>query len=246
MNDTAIERFEHEVQITCRLNHPNTIAIYDYGRTPEGVFYYAMEHLDGIDLQTLVATYGPQCEARALRILLQICGSLYEAHAQGLVHRDVKPANIMLNWRGGESDVVKVLDFGLVKSVDLSGKSGEALAGTPLYLSPEAIQSPALVDACSDLYAVGAVGYFLVTGKTVFEASTLRELLQSHLTEPLVPPSVRVGVKLSPEFEHAILSCWRRVARVGANRSRARIHVDALSDCRRMDFQRCRCMVGNS
>ncbi len=210
MNDQAIARFEHEVQITSQLNHPNTIAIYDYGRTPEGVFYYAMEYLDGIDLQALVDTYGAQAEARVIQILLQICGSLYEAHAQGLVHRDIKPANIMLNRRGGQPDVVKVLDFGLVKQVDSTGNQEIGLAGTPLYMSPEAIQSPSLVDACSDLYAVGAVGYFLVTGKPVFEATTVVELLQKHVTETPVPPSQRVNIQVSHELEDALLSCLEK------------------------------------
>jgi serine/threonine protein kinase len=213
MNETAIARFEHEVQITSQLNHPNTIAIYDYGRTPEGLFYYAMEYLDGIDLQSLVDQYGPQPESRVIQILLQICGSLYEAHAQGLVHRDIKPANIMLNRRGGEPDVIKVLDFGLVKQVDSNAKgmSGEGgLAGTPLYLSPEAIQSPSLVDACSDLYAVGAVGYYLITGKTVFEANSIIDLLQKHVTEPAIPPSRRVHIQITREFEDALLSCLEK------------------------------------
>lgn len=209
MTDSAIARFEHEVQITSQLNHPNTIAIYDYGRTPEGVFYYAMEYLDGIDLQVLVDQYGPQPEARVIQIMLQICGSLYEAHAQGLVHRDIKPANLMLNRRGGQPDVVKVLDFGLVKQVDAAADE-HGLAGTPLYMSPEAIQSPNLVDACSDLYALGAVGYFLLTGKSVFDASTIVELLQKHVTESPLPPSQRVHVSVSPEFEDVLLSCLEK------------------------------------
>lgn len=209
ISSASIARFEREVQITCQLNHPNTIAIYDYGRTPEGVFYYAMEYLEGIDLQQLVDQYGPQPESRVIQILLQICGSLYEAHAQGLVHRDIKPANIMLNRRGGQPDVIKVLDFGLVKQVDGSDQES-GLAGTPLYMSPEAIQSPTLVDACSDIYAVGAVGYFLLTGKSVFEANSLVDLMQMHVTETPTPPSHRVNVKVSEELESIILGCLEK------------------------------------
>lgn len=212
VNEASIQRFEREVQVTCKLNHPNTVAIYDYGRTPEGVFYYAMEFLDGINLQDLVDQYGPQPEGRVIRILQQICGSLYEAHALGLVHRDIKPANVMLNRRGGEPDVVKVLDFGLVKALDDAhqARPTTGLSGTPLYMSPEAIQSPDTVDGRSDLYAVGAIGYFLLTGKSVFEAGSLVELCQKHVLSLPVTPSERMGKAVSPELEAALLSCLEK------------------------------------
>jgi serine/threonine protein kinase len=213
VNDASIQRFEREVQITCQLNHPNTIAIYDYGRTPEGVFYYAMEYLDGMTLQTLVDRYGPLSESRALHILTQICGSLHEAHALGLVHRDIKPANIMLNYRGNEPDVVKVLDFGLVKAVNEAQKSttvANSLTGTPLYMSPEAIQAPNLVDARSDLYAVGAVGFFLLTGQPVFDAASIVELCQKHITAIPDTPSKRTGRQISEELEATLMACLEK------------------------------------
>jgi hypothetical protein len=214
VNDESIQRFEREVQITCRLNHPSTIAIYDFGRTPEGVFYYAMEYLDGIDLQELVEQDGSQPGGRVISILLQVCGSLYEAHSQGLVHRDIKPANIMLSRRGGEPDVVKVLDFGLVKALDEQERAGAStgggLTGTPLYMSPEAIQTPLSVDGRSDLYGVGAVGYFLLTGKPVFDAESIVDLCQKHVDELPTPPSKRLGQAVSGELEHALLSCLEK------------------------------------
>lgn len=212
VNDTAIARFEREVKITCLLNHPNTIAIYDYGRTPEEVFYYAMEYIDGVDLQTLVEEYGPQPQSRVIHILLQMCGSLFEAHSLGLVHRDIKPANAMLSRRGCQPDFVKVLDFGLVKAADdgQSNAGGTGLTGTPLYMSPEAIQSPLTVDACSDIYAVGAVGYYLLTGSSVFEASSIVELCQKHIDAIPVPPSKRGATDVSSQLEDAIMSCLEK------------------------------------
>ncbi len=213
VNDVSIQRFEREVQITSQLNHPNTVAIYDYGRTPEGVFYYAMEYLDGIDLQTLVDRYGIQSEARVIKILTQICGSLYEAHSQGLVHRDIKPANIMLNRRGSEPDLIKVLDFGLVKAIDAqkdSLSSAGGLTGTPLYMSPEAIQFPLSVDARSDLYAVGAIGYFLLTGQPVFTAQSLIELCRLHVTQVPESPSSVLGKPISTALEDAIMACLEK------------------------------------
>ena len=211
VTDQSIARFEREVQITSQLTHPNTVQIFDFGRTPEGVFYYAMEYLEGIDLQTLVEKYGPQPAGRVIYLMRQMCGSLYEAHSKGLVHRDVKPANLFLTRRGGEADVVKVLDFGLVRARE-DGRDGDdrAMAGTPLYMSPEAIQLPGSVDGCSDIYAVGAVGYFLLTGRTVFEASTVMELCDKHLNEPPVAPSVRLGKPVPVELEEAILACLEK------------------------------------
>jgi serine/threonine protein kinase len=211
VNDASIARFEREVQITCKLNNPNTVAIYDYGRTPEGVFYYAMEYLDGIDLQQLVDRYGPQSEGRVIHILKDICSSLSEAHSLGLVHRDIKPANVMLNRRGGESDVVKVLDFGLVKALDETKQAqSTAMAGTPLYMSPESIQTPDLVDSRSDLYAVGAIGYFLISGQPVFNAATLIELCKHHLASIPDAPSKRLGRAISAELETALLACLEK------------------------------------
>ena len=214
INDNSISRFEREVQITCQLNNPNTIAIYDYGRTPEGVFYYAMEYLDGIDLETLASRCGPQPEARVIHLLLQICGSLYEAHSLGLVHRDIKPANIMLSRRGGLPDVIKVLDFGLVKAMDekkqVSMTAANSLTGTPLYISPEGVNSPALVDSRSDIYAVGAVGYFLLTGHPPFMSDNLVELLRMHVMEAPMSPSDRSGRPISAELEAAIMACLEK------------------------------------
>jgi hypothetical protein len=214
VNDASIQRFEREVQITCQLNHPNTVAIYDYGRTPEGVFYYAMEYLDGINLQNLVEQYGAQPEGRVIRILLQLCGSLFEAHSLGLVHRDIKPANLMLNRRGCDADVLKVLDFGLVKAADENLQanltSAGGLMGTPLYMAPEAIQAPNSVDGRSDLYAVGAVGYFLLTGETVFTANGIIELCTQHIDDTPMSPSERLGRPVTIELENALLSCLEK------------------------------------
>ena len=208
-----LARFEREVQLTSVLTHPNTVAIYDYGRTPEGVFYYAMEYLEGLDLQTLVEKDGPQPPARVIHLLLQLCGALEEAHGLGLVHRDVKPANILLCERPGTPDLVKVLDFGLVKQLEgttpidaARSMAGEVL-GTPHYLSPEGVVTPAAVDARSDLYAVGGVAYFLLTGSTPFAGRTLVEICGHHLHTPVVPPGQRLGRPLPAALEAAVLSC---------------------------------------
>jgi hypothetical protein len=211
MSAAAVTRFEREVQLTGGLTHPNTVAIYDYGRTPEGLFYYAMEYLEGTTLDGLVARHGPLPEARALYLLRQVCGSLAEAHAAGLVHRDVKPANVFLTSRGGLYDFVKVLDFGLVKAVgggpEANLTSPNAVTGTPLYLSPEAVNAPDQVDARSDVYALGAVGYFLLTATPVFAGSSVLEICMKHVQAPPAAPSARLGRALSPGLEALLLRC---------------------------------------
>jgi hypothetical protein len=211
MSDAAVTRFEREVQLTSALTHPNTVAVFDYGRTPDGIFYYAMEYLEGMNLDDLIKQFGPLPEARMVFILRQVCGSLSEAHAAGLVHRDIKPANIFLTRRGGLHDFVKVLDFGLVKALDGPDKanvtSPSALMGTPLYLSPEAVNQPDAVDARTDVYAVGAVGYFLLTGTPVFTGATIMEICMKHANEMPEAPSARRGKLISFTLETLLLRC---------------------------------------
>jgi serine/threonine protein kinase len=205
-----LARFEREVQLSSQLTHPNTISIYDYGRTPQGVFYYAMEFLDGIDLQQLVECAGPQPTAAVTRILEQVGGALNEAHGRGLIHRDIKPANIILCERGGVPGIAKVVDFGLVKSMQGSELSAElsvaqAIMGTPFYLSPEAIARPDHIDARADLYALGAVAYFLLTGTPVFSAGSVVEICGHHLYTVPEPPSRRATQRIPADLEALVL-----------------------------------------
>lgn len=206
-----LKRFEQEVQLTARLTHPNTITVFDYGRTPDGVFYYAMELLDGASLDTIVKFSGPQPAGRVIHILEAVAGALAEAHGIDLIHRDVKPANIMLCKQGGDVDVPKILDFGLVKDLGHQGDTHLTaevrLQGTPLYMTPEAFTQPELVDARSDLYALGAVGYFLLTGHHVFESKTIVEVCSHHLRSKPIPPGERLGAPVPEDLARLILAC---------------------------------------
>ena len=209
----SLARFEREVQLTARLTHPNTITIFDYGRTHDGVFYYAMELLDGATLQRIVAVNGPQPPGRVVRIMSMLCGALAEAHAIGLVHRDIKPANIMLCTQGGERDVVKLLDFGLVKEFTVGGSTnltGEhVVLGTPQYMAPESILNRDAVDARADIYALGAVAYFLLAGADVFDGKSVVEVCSQHLYQQ--PNSLRErGVAVSPELDAVVLACLEK------------------------------------
>jgi tRNA A-37 threonylcarbamoyl transferase component Bud32 len=228
MGEAGLRRFEREVQLTAGLSHPNTVTVFDYGRTSDGVFYYAMEYLEGFGLDQLVATDGPQPPARVVHILRQVLEALAEAHGVGLVHRDIKPGNVILCERGGLSDVAKVVDFGLVK--DLEAEAGmthdAALVGTPLYLAPEAIRSPA-ADARSDLYSVGAVAYFLLTGRHVFEGRTILEICGHHLHTQPTPPSERLGRSLPAALEAWVLACLAKdPARRPASASEAAVRLE--------------------
>ncbi|MCP4192470.1 MAG: protein kinase [Planctomycetaceae bacterium] len=209
----AISRFEREVQSTSQLVHPNTIVIFDYGRTPDGTFYYAMEYLEGVDLGHAVDFSGAMPAARVIHLLLQVCGSLHEAHEAGLVHRDIKPPNIMLCQRGGQTDIVKVLDFGLVK--DVAERDGQvtqvnAITGTPLYMSPEAISNSPAVDARSDLYSLGAVGYLLLGGQPLFAAKNAVEVMHAHLHTKPEPLSEKLGRPVAADLEAVIMACLEK------------------------------------
>ena len=196
----AQERFQEEVQLTSQLTHPNTIAIFDYGQTKDGLFYYAMELLNGVTLRTLVEVSGPLPAGRVIHILRGVCASLAEAHAKGLLHRDIKPSNVMLTELGGVIDWVKVLDFGLVTHVQdrASDRAGNAVVGTPAYLAPEGIVADGRVGPRTDIYAIGAVGYFLLTGTNVFEGLDLREMLDAQVNQLPEPPSSRLGADHYP------------------------------------------------
>lgn len=246
-----IARFEREAQAMAQLAHPNTVEVYDFGTTEDGTFYYAMEYLPGMNLDALVRTYGPLPAGRVVHLLRQMCGALAEAHRQGLIHRDIKPGNIILCERGGVYDVVKLLDFGLVAvargaaapeaelapaaEAGTANRAGSAppagaavaadaaplsaelavlhthvgmLVGTPAYMSPEQVCGEA-ADPRSDLYSLGGVAYFLLTGRQPFERATLAEVCAAHVSEPA--PRVRAaGVQLPEPLEDLLQKCMAK------------------------------------
>jgi hypothetical protein len=209
---TAIARFRREAQAAASLRSPHSIQLYDFGVTRDGRFYLVMELLDGIDLETLVRRFGPQPPSRVVQLLLQACESLAEAHASGLVHRDIKPANLHLCRLGLTYDFVKVLDFGLAKR-DSGGGSAQALltapettTGTPAYMPPELAAGDSM-DGRGDLYSLGCVGYFLLTGKLVFEGENALRMILQHIQSEPVAPSVRSGLPIPPALDRIILGC---------------------------------------
>ena len=212
--EMTLRRFRREAEVAASLRSPHTVELYDFGITGDGTLYFAMELLEGTDLESLVRQKGPLPAARVIHILRQVCESLEEAHARGLVHRDIKPANIHLGRLGLRHDVVKVLDFGLVKAVETDQAASLETAagvipGTPAYIAPEvALAQP--VDGRADLYSLGAVAYFLLSGHLVFEGASSMQMLVRRLEEE--PPSLasRTELPVPRELERVVLWCLDR------------------------------------
>jgi serine/threonine protein kinase len=212
-----VRRFEREARATAALRSPHTVDIYDFGTTEDGTFYYVMELLEGFDLETLVSRFGPLPPERSVHILIQACHSLAEAHQGGLIHRDVKPANIYVCRYGLDWDFVKLLDFGLVKNAQFPTSGGRPLtvagviAGTPGYISPEMGLGNPDVDWRTDIYALGCVGYWLLTGKPVFDSGTSpMQALLDHIQKSPEAPSARAGGPIPPELDLILLQCLRK------------------------------------
>jgi serine/threonine-protein kinase len=210
----TLRRFEREVNATAELGSPHTINVFDFGVTDEGTFYYVMELLIGRDLETLVHDFGPVPADRVVYVIDQVCHSLADAHARGLVHRDIKPANIYVCRMGIEYDFVKVLDFGLVmvrheNPPDALEDEGTT-AGTPAYMSPEAIRGDESIDGRADIYSLGCVMYYLLTGQIVFEARTSKEMFAHHLDTIPMPPSLRSELPVPPELDALVMACLEK------------------------------------
>lgn len=187
----VLRRFLREVQATATLTHPNTVQVFDYGQAADGTLFYAMEYLEGLSLEQLVTQHGPLPPARAVHVLRQLCGALTEAHGAGLIHRDIKPSNVILCRRGGVQDVVKLLDFGIVRLRPTDGAASGAtqiglVFGTPAYMSPEQAEGGEL-DERSDIYSVGGLAYFLASGQPPFDRDNAMRVMAAHLSDPVVP-----------------------------------------------------------
>ncbi len=247
--EMAVTRFRREAEAAANLRSPHTVELYDFGVTEDQTLYFVMELLDGMDLETLVRTKGPVPAARAIHILRQVCESLEEAHARGLVHRDIKPANIHAGRLGLRYDFVKVLDFGLVKSVAgaSSGHSLETAAGltpgTPAYMAPE-MALGRTVDGRADLYALGCVAYYLLTGQLVFEATTTIQMIAKHLHDEPVPPSRRAELPVPAALDQLVLACLakkpedRPASAAALARSLAAIPLEPWSEEQAMEWWR--------
>jgi len=229
-----LHRFEREAQATAALRSPHTIELYDFGISDGGQFYYVMELLDGLDAATLVDRFGPLPAERTVAALRQVCHSLAEAHESGLTHRDVKPANLFLCRYGRDVDFVKVLDFGLVKTpagqADATTLTAEGVvSGTPAFMAPEQARGAEGVDARADLYALGCVAYWMLTGRLVFEAASAVDMVLQHVQAPPNPPSTRTELPVPPALDAIVLACLEKDP---ARRPQSAVELSArLAEC---------------
>ncbi len=210
-NQRIFARFEREVRATAQLSHWNTIEIFDYGRNENGAFFYVMEYLPGLSLAELVERYGPMPPARVIYLLRQACDALQEAHEAGLVHRDIKPANLMAAYRGGRHDVAKLLDFGLVKTFSEDAKAPHlsregTVTGSPLYMAPEQIMHTQEPDRRTDIYGLGAVAYYMLTGRPPFRGENPMEVMIAHVRDTVTPPS-QLRPDIPADLERVVLRC---------------------------------------
>lgn len=235
--DVAMRRFEREARVTADLQSPHTVYLYDFGTSRDGHFYFVMELLDGISLQKLVQTFGPQPGSRVIHILRQVCLSLEEAHARGMVHRDLKPSNIMVCKVALQHDFVKVLDFGLVKPThaeEFTNLTGEGVsAGTPGYIAPEIAMGEERIDGRADLYTLGCVAYYLLTGTLVFNETSPTAMAVAHVQKDPVRPSERTELPVSPDLEALVLQCLAKKPEARPASARALIRMlDACVDAK--------------
>jgi eukaryotic-like serine/threonine-protein kinase len=233
-SDIAIRRFEREARVTASLQSPHTVFLYDFGTSRDGSFYFVMELLDGISLQKLVQTFGPQPPSRVIHLLRQVCLSLEEAHHRGLVHRDLKPSNVMVCQVALDYDVAKVLDFGLVKPVTLGDVTNLTLdgvsAGTPGYIAPEIAMGEIRIDARADIYTLGCVAYYLLTGTLVFNEVSPTAMAVAHVQKTPDPPSTRTELPVPADLERVVLACLAK--QPGDRPASARALIQALDACR--------------
>jgi serine/threonine-protein kinase len=214
-DDKVLAMFEREVQSTAKLTHWNSVEVFDYGHSDDGTFYYVMELLPGMSLDDLVKRYGRLPSERAVHFLRQVCGALREAHGKGLIHRDIKPANIFAAERGGVHDVAKLLDFGLVReqappSAHSKPNEPGTFSGSPLFMCPEQVSSYDKLDARSDIYSLGAVAYYLTTGRPPFEGNTPWEIITAHAREPFQPPA-EINPEIPADLELVIIRCLSKL-----------------------------------
>ena len=213
---TVLKRFGQEAQATAALRSPHTIVVYDFGLSDDGTFYYVMELLDGMDLDTLVRRYGPQPPERVVHVLRQACHSLHEAHGAGLTHRDIKPANLFICRYGSDLDFVKVLDFGLVSERSRSASDETKLTregtvvGSPAFMPPEMALAEDPVEGRADLYALGCVAYWLLTGSLVFESDSPMEMIVKHARDTPEPPSARSELDIPEALDHIVMACLEK------------------------------------